>query len=32
MAVGDQSFLVLRQARTGEFTMTQSLWLGTFKP
>lgn len=32
MAVGDQSVLVLRKARTGEFTMTQSLWLGTFKP
>ncbi len=31
VAVSDQSVLVLVRTRTGEFTMTQSLWLGTFE-
>jgi hypothetical protein len=32
VAVGDRNVLVLESARVGEFTMTQSLWLGTFEP
>ncbi len=32
VAVGDRTVLVLESARTGEFTMTRSLWLGTFEP
>jgi hypothetical protein len=32
VAVGDRTVLVLESARVGEFTMTQSLWLGTFEP
>lgn len=32
VAVGDRTVLVLRSAQTGEFTMAQSLWLGTFEP
>jgi hypothetical protein len=32
VAVGDRAFLVLAGAKTGEFTWSQSLWLGTFEP
>jgi hypothetical protein len=32
VAIGDRTVLVLESATTGEFTMTQSLWLGTFEP
>jgi hypothetical protein len=32
VAVGDRSVLVLERAQVGEFTMSQSLWLGTFEP
>jgi hypothetical protein len=32
VAVGDRAILVLASTRTGEFTVTQSLWLGTFEP
>jgi hypothetical protein len=32
VAVGDRAALVLESRRTGDFTMTQSLWLGTFEP
>jgi hypothetical protein len=32
VAVGDRTVLVLESAKVGEFTMTQSLWLGTFEP
>lgn len=32
VAVGDRTVLVLDSKRTGELTMTESLWLGTFEP
>ena len=32
IAVGDRTILVLESAGTDEFTMAQSLWLGTFEP
>ena len=32
VAVGDSTVLVLARTRTGEFTMAQSLWLGTLEP
>jgi hypothetical protein len=32
VAVGDRTVLVLESARVRDFTMTQSLWLGTFGP
>jgi hypothetical protein len=32
VAVGDRTVLVLGSTRTGEYTTTPSLWLGTFEP
>ena len=32
VAVGDRTVLVLRSAKSGEFTTTHSLWIGTFEP
>jgi hypothetical protein len=32
VAVGDRAVLVLVRTATGEFTFTQSLWLGTLQP
>lgn len=32
VAVGDRTVLALESRKTGEFTMTHSLWLGTFEP
>jgi hypothetical protein len=32
VTVGDRTVLVLESRKTGEFTITQSLWLGTFEP
>jgi hypothetical protein len=32
VAVGDRTVVVLVKARTGDFTSSQSLWLGTFEP
>jgi hypothetical protein len=32
VAIGDRTVLVLESARTAEFTVTQTLWLGTFEP
>ena len=32
VAVGDRTVLALASARVDEFTLTHSLWLGTFEP